>query len=95
MAKNALNRVTVRIMGEDYVVKGKADPEHIQRVGQHVDKVMCEVRQTNPYLSTTQVAVLAAVNIAAELFRIKEDYDELLALLEETGREAATGSEKS
>jgi len=80
---NEPNRVTVRIMGEDYVVKGKAKPEHIQKLGQHVDAVMTEIQKNNPCLSTTQVAILAAINIAADLYRIKEDYEELLELLKD------------
>ncbi|MDK2784984.1 MAG: cell division protein ZapA [Bacillota bacterium] len=93
MAGNAPTRVTVRIMGEDYVVKGKAKPEHIQKLGQHVDAVMTEIRKNNPCLSTTQVAILAAINIAADLYRVKEDYEELLELLkdEEAGEQRGEG----
>lgn len=93
MTGNAPNRVTVRIMDEDYVVKGKAKPEHIQRLGHHVDAVMTEIRKNNPCLSTTQVAILAAINIAADLYRVKEDYEELLELLkdEEAGEQRGEG----
>ncbi|MGI6604349.1 MAG: cell division protein ZapA [Firmicutes bacterium] len=91
MAEGTLNKVSVRIMGEDYVVKGKSTPEHIKRLGSYVDSVMAEIRQSNPYLSTMQVAILAAVNISAELFRVKADYEELLELLQETGAEIAGG----
>ncbi|HHY92353.1 MAG TPA: cell division protein ZapA [Firmicutes bacterium] len=93
MATGADNRVTVRIMGEDYVLKGKASPEQVQKVGRHVDTVMNEIRQANPSLSTTQVAILAAVNLAADLFRLKEDYEELLALLQDEEAQT-TRSEK-
>ncbi|HHV56501.1 MAG TPA: cell division protein ZapA [Firmicutes bacterium] len=93
MATGSANRVTVRIMGEDYTVKGKANPETIQKLGRHVDAVMSEIRQGNPCLSTTQVAILAAMNIASELFRVKEDYEELLALLQDEETEAG-GSER-
>lgn len=93
MATGAANRVTVRIMGEDYVLKGKASPEQVQKVGRHVDTVMNEIRQANPSLSTTQVAILAAVNLAADLFRLKEDYEELLALLQDEEAQT-TRSEK-
>ncbi|MDI3538505.1 MAG: cell division protein ZapA [Bacillota bacterium] len=91
MTGNVPNRVTVRIMDEDYVVKGKAKPEYIQRLGQHVDAVMAEIRKNNPCLSTTQVAILAAINIAADFYRVKEDYEELLELLKDEEPEQQRG----
>ena len=84
MANSTENRVTIHILGEEYVVKGKATADHIRRLGTYVDEIMSEIQQKNPCLSTMQVAILAAVNIAAELHRIKEDYDDLLELLQES-----------
>lgn len=84
MTANKQNRVTVHILGEEYVVKGKASTDHIRKLGNYVDEVMSEIRQNNPCLSTMQVAILAAVNIASEFYRIKEDYDELLQLLQDS-----------
>lgn len=93
MVNSTQNRVTIRILGEEYVVKGKASIEHIHRLGSHVDKVMSEIKQKNPCLSTMQVAILAAVNISAELHRIQEDYDELLELLQESDSLSESRSE--
>lgn len=84
MTANTQNRVTVHILGEEYVVKGKASADHIRKLGSYVDGIMSEIKQKSPCLSTIQVAILAAVNIAAELYRIKEDYDELLQLLQDS-----------
>lgn len=83
MTVNTENRVTVRILGEEYVVKGKAPADRIRKLGSYVDEIMSEIRQNNPCLSTMQVVILAAINIAAELHRTKEDYDELLQLLQD------------
>jgi cell division protein ZapA len=84
MTNSAENRVTIHILGEEYVVKGKATADHIRKLGTYVDDIMSEIKQKNPCLSTMQVAILAAVNIASELHRIKEDYDDLLQLLQES-----------
>jgi cell division protein ZapA len=84
MSANTHNRVTVHILGEEYVVKGKASSDHIRKLGTYVDEIMSEIQQRSPCLSTMQVAILAAVNIAAELHRVREDYDELLQLLQDS-----------
>ena len=84
MSANTHNRVTVHILGEAYVVKGKASSDHIRKLGTYVDEIMSEIQQRSPCLSTMQVAILAAVNIAAELHRVREDYDELLQLLQDS-----------
>ncbi|MBP8819032.1 MAG: cell division protein ZapA, partial [Syntrophomonadaceae bacterium] len=39
--------------------------------------------QRNPNLSSTKVAVLTALNLADELNKLQEDYDELVKNLEE------------
>ncbi len=76
-------KVTVKIYGEDYVVKGYAKPGYIEGIGAYVDKKMRLIGQKNPHLSLTKVAVLAALNIADELYKLQEDYDSLAKLLEE------------
>jgi len=79
-------RVTVNIFGQEYVVKG-ASPEHIKRLALHVDKVMRQISQRFPHYSPVKVAVLAALNIADELYKIQEDYEALIRLIqEERGR---------
>ena len=84
MSANTHTRATVHILGEEYVVKGKASGDHIRKLGTYVDEIMSEIHQRSPCLSTMQVAILAAVNIAAELHRVREDYDELLQLLQDS-----------
>ena len=37
MSANTHNRVTVHILGEEYVVKGKASGDHIRKLGTYVD----------------------------------------------------------
>jgi len=81
--KNKLNRVTVEIFGEDYVVKGDESPEYIQMLASYVDRRMKMVQKRNASLSTTRIAVLTALNLADELNKLQEDYDELVKKLEE------------
>jgi cell division protein ZapA len=81
--KNGITRVTVSIFNEEYVVKGEESPEYIEMLASFVDRRMKMIQQRNPNLSGTKVAVLTALNLADELNKLQEDYDELVKNLEE------------
>ena len=53
---NQINKVTVAIFNEDYVVKGEEEPEYIQMLASYVDRRMRMIFQRNPNLSSTKVA---------------------------------------
>jgi cell division protein ZapA len=81
--KDSLNKVTVNIYNEDYVVRGNENPDYIQMLGSYVDRRMRMIGQRNHNLSTTKVAVLTALNLADELNKLQEDYDQMVKALEE------------
>jgi cell division protein ZapA len=81
--KNNINKVTVEIFSEEYTVKGTENPEYIQMLAAYVDRRMKMIQQRNPNLSNTKLAVLTALNLADELNKLQEDYDELVKALEE------------
>lgn len=76
-------RVEVEIYGDKYIVKGDADGNHILQVADYLDIKMNMIAQRSPLLSAKQVAVLAALNIADELYKLQDDYDKMLQILEE------------
>lgn len=63
------NRVTVEIWGQQVTLRTQNDPEYVQRLARFVDRRMDAIAQKNPRLSTSQVALLAAINVADELFK--------------------------
>lgn len=67
------SRITVMIMGEEYILKGSSTPEQMQRVGQYVDKLMKSLSEKNIQMSKHKVAILAALNLADELLKLKEE----------------------
>jgi len=73
-----INRVKVKINGEDYYIKGTVSEEYIKQVAQYVDKKIYDLGKNYSNLSRTRMAVLAALNITDELFRLKQEYDEFL-----------------
>ena len=60
-------RISIKILDREYRIRSDADPEHLEAVAEHVDRVLREVRRSTP--DTQDAAVLAALNIASELLR--------------------------
>ncbi len=69
------NLVHVDIFGQTYAVKGGADPTYVERLGAYVDAQMKEVSRASGAVDSVRIAVLAALNIADELFRLKQQGD--------------------
>lgn len=80
------NRVKVEIFNQEYVVKGNENAEYIEMLAAYVDRRMRMIEQRNHSLSIVKVAVLTALNLADELNKLQEDYDELVKVLEEEKR---------
>jgi cell division protein ZapA len=77
------NRLTVDIFGQQYRLSGKASVNHMRMVAGYVDDKMHEIAKGNHRLDTAKIAVLTAVNIADEYFRLRQEYEELLKILRE------------
>ncbi|GMA59813.1 cell division protein ZapA [Alicyclobacillus fastidiosus] len=82
----SVNRVRVTIHGMDYTLKGTAPTSHLNSVANTVDKMMTEISSTSTYMDERRVAVLTALNLADELERLKQEYQELLSLLDDKTR---------
>ena len=76
-------KVTVNIYGEEYIIRGHAEPAVIEKIAAYVDRKMRLVGQKNPQLPLSKVAVWAALNIAEDLVKLHEDYDNLSKQLDE------------
>lgn len=85
-------RTVVDIYGEEYIVRGDSPAEHIVNIAYYVDKKMKQISNRSPHLSVTKIAVLTALNIADELSKLQEDYDNLVKLVD---KETKTNKEKS
>lgn len=85
-SSNNINRVAVEIFNQVYIVKGTESIEYIEMLGAYVDRRMRMIEQRNHSLSVTKVAVLTALNLADELNKLQEDYDDLVKALEEEKR---------
>ena len=63
--------VHIEIFGATYTVKAGADPGYVEELAAHVDAQMREVSKTAGAVDSVRVAVLAALNIADECFRLR------------------------
>ncbi len=72
MEDKAKNRVTVKIMGEEYILRGSSSTDDMYRVGRYVDQLMKSLAEQNIHMSKQKIAVLAALNLADELLKLKE-----------------------
>ncbi len=76
MEDNEKNRVTVNIMGEEYVLRSSSSKEYMYRVGSHVDQLMKSLAEKNIQMSKQRIAVLTALNLADELIRLREEKED-------------------
>jgi cell division protein ZapA len=70
------NLVHVQIFGQTYSVKAGAEVGYVEELAAHVDAQMQEVSRAAGAVDSLRVAVLAALNIADECFRLRADLRE-------------------
>ena len=61
--------VSVEILGQRYPIRAALDPEYIRRLAAYVDGKIRAAGDSAPASDPVRLAVLAALNIADELFR--------------------------
>jgi len=85
VTKNNLVRVT--IYGQEYTIKGEADPAYIAHVAHYVNQKMEEVESSASFpLSSLRVAILACMNITDEYFSTKKEKDEIIRSVDEKSK---------
>ncbi|NOX20471.1 MAG: cell division protein ZapA [Nitrospirae bacterium] len=67
--------VEVTILGQTYKIKGDASEEYIKEVAQYVEGKIKEVVEKSPGMAPLKAAILAAMNIADELKRTKQEQE--------------------
>ncbi len=77
------NRIVVDIFGEQYPLKSDQDAAYVRQLAAMVDDSMREAAKMTRSFSGNKIAVLAALQIADEYYKLKKDYDELVTLIEE------------
>ena len=78
-----IQKIAVEIFGERHIIRGEGEPDYIRELAYEVDKKMHLIAQRLPRLAVHQVAILAALNLADELQKLKQEHESLLQLLDE------------
>jgi cell division protein ZapA len=70
--------ISVKIMDSEYTISGNADEEYTKEIAKYVDQKMRQIANKFPYPSSAKVAILAALNIADELFDERKTKSQLV-----------------
>ena len=81
--------VEIKIFGQTYTVKTDSGEDHIQEVARYVNEKMDEVLKKTRSVSTMNVAILTALNIADDLLKEKEKRIALLREIETKSKDLA------
>lgn len=81
--------VEVKIYNQTYYIRGEGDSEYIQQLAAYVDRRMKEVAAGTMTADSLRVAILAALNIADELYKIRRKLEQLDYTIGERSNEYA------
>jgi len=74
--------VTVEILGRTFTLKGSMSQDSLQAVAREVDAKLRELQQAFPTRPLSDLAILAALNLAYECLESKEDHQQLQTEIE-------------
>ncbi len=61
----------VTLLNQKFHLKSDSDEKHVQRVADYVNKKLFDIQEKTRSVSSLNVALLAALNIADDFFKIK------------------------
>jgi cell division protein ZapA len=64
--------ISVEIHGQRYPIRSSLDPAYVSRLATYVDEKMQAAADSSPTGDALRLAVLAALNVADELFRCRD-----------------------
>ncbi len=74
--------VEVQILGETYTIRSETSPQYTRRVAEHVDKTAREIRDEGGVVDQKKVAILTALAVTDQLFRMRDGLDVVKGLAE-------------
>lgn len=77
-----MNYSKVEIYGQHYTIKSNLDEDEIQALVCYLDKKIHALKSTG-VISTSKVAILAALNIAEELFQLRRQKESMESIVAE------------
>ena len=68
--------VHVEIFGQTYAIRAGAEPGYVEQLAAYVDSEMREISRSGGAVDSVRIAVLAALNLADECFRLRKELDD-------------------
>ena len=79
--------IAITIQGQRYPIRTTLEPDYVSRLATFVDEKMQAAAESTPSSDSVRLAVLAALNIADELFRCRDAADQRNGQLAERTKE--------
>ena len=89
-----VNKLEVNIQGRAYTLRAAENDEYIYKIAAYVDRKLGEIAAMNSRLSMDMTAVLGAVNIADEYFKVLQLEDNLRAQVLQYAEDIRKAEEK-
>ncbi len=86
--------VKVEISGVEYSLKSDKDSEYVHALARYVEEKIEKFSENTSVKSQTKIAVLVALNIADEFFRLKKQSNTLRSKLESIESESSELNER-
>lgn len=84
----------IKVFGQTFSVKSDADEEHIKAVANYVNEKMEEILKKTRSVSTLNVAILTALNIADDLLKERQERIAIIKEIETKSKDLAEKIEK-
>jgi cell division protein ZapA len=80
----------VEILGQKFTISSEADEGYMLRVAGYVDEKMQELQRSPKPVTHSNIAMLAALNIADEYHRLKDTHEAILNKLNQLSKKLTT-----
>jgi len=80
----------VQILGQRFTISSDAEEDYMLKVAGYVDGKMQELMRSPKAVTKSNVAMLAALNIADEYHRLKDAHDAILTRLDQLSKKLST-----
>jgi len=81
--KDEPRSVKVSIFDKEYEVKGSSDEGYIGTLAAYVDSIMRDIASRTGTPSSGRIAILAALNVADEMFKERQRFKESIEKLDQ------------
>ena len=83
------NKIKITLDGIEYLINSEDDEAYVRHIGERLNRSMENIKKDSPYLSTTMVAVLAALDFCDQAYKSSVDAENLRQQLRNYIEEAA------